>query len=169
MGAFSASLGPDDDPLELTNADLAALLRNDGTTILGPVRVTEDMDVTARLQSSSRTLHFGADVANTFMAEEAEATAHVRVVSVPETYTLSVGVSGDGNVTPSGGTYVAGEEVMLTATPASGWRFDAWSGDLSGSANPTTIQVTRNLSVQAVFVENTAAPTNRILLPIIQR
>ena len=61
---------------------------------------------------------------------------------------------GNGNVTlsPSGGTYYAGTVVQLTAVPDSGWSFSGWSGDLSGTTNPTTITMNGNKAVMANFV-----------------
>jgi len=41
--------------------------------------------------------------------------------------------------------------VTLTATPATGWAFSGWSGDLSGSANPATITIDANKIVTATF------------------
>ncbi|MDP2931605.1 MAG: hypothetical protein Q8O05_03775, partial [Chloroflexota bacterium] len=53
-------------------------------------------------------------------------------------YTLAVSTTGQGSVarTPDQPTYPIGTVVTLTASPATGWSFDRWSGDLSGSANP---------------------------------
>jgi hypothetical protein len=70
-------------------------------------------------------------------------------------YTLSVSSSGQGSVSlyPSGGLYDAGTTVQLTANAASGWYFDHWQGDLSGSSNPATLVMTSNKSVTAVFLE----------------
>ncbi len=70
-------------------------------------------------------------------------------------YTLSTGTTGSGSVTldPSGGTYNPDTEVELTAVPASGWRFDLWSGSLSGSQNPDTLTIDSNKSVTATFVQ----------------
>jgi len=45
--------------------------------------------------------------------------------------------------------------VTVTAVPAAGWQFDGWSGDLSGTANPTTITMNANKSVTANFSEVT--------------
>jgi hypothetical protein len=39
----------------------------------------------------------------------------------------------------------------LTAVPASGWVFNYWSEDLSGSTNPTTITIDGNKAVTAMF------------------
>lgn len=68
-------------------------------------------------------------------------------------YTLSVTIQGQGTVQPAGGVYASGASVQLTAAPADGWEFDRWQGNLTGSANPTTITMNANKSVTAVFVE----------------
>jgi hypothetical protein len=48
-------------------------------------------------------------------------------------------------------TYPAGSSVTLTATPPDGSTFFGWSGDISGTQNPITIQMTRNLHVRANY------------------
>ncbi len=52
---------------------------------------------------------------------------------------------------PSGGTYGSGTNVTLTAYASTGYRFDHWTGDLSGNANPAQITMNSNKSVTAVF------------------
>ncbi len=69
----------------------------------------------------------------------------------PTKYSLTVKTVGQGSVTPNGGTYEAGTPVTLTASPASGWQFDGWSGDASGSNNPITIIMNGNKTVTATF------------------
>ncbi|HRV80034.1 MAG TPA: DUF1349 domain-containing protein, partial [Planctomycetota bacterium] len=54
--------------------------------------------------------------------------------------TLTLGGSGAVDLNPPGGLYACGTSVTLTATPAPGWRFVRWSGDLAGT-NPVA-QVT---------------------------
>jgi hypothetical protein len=68
-------------------------------------------------------------------------------------YTLSVTTSGSGSVgkDPDQLTYTYGTVVTLTATPGTGYQFGQWSGDLSGSVNPTTITMTSDKSVTATF------------------
>jgi uncharacterized repeat protein (TIGR02543 family) len=75
--------------------------------------------------------------------------------AAPPQYTLTTNTVGNGSIAlnPAGGTYDAGTVVTLTATPDSGWQFDGWSGDLSGSTNPTTITMNSNKSVTATFSE----------------
>jgi len=72
-------------------------------------------------------------------------------------FTLATSVTGQGSITrnPSATSYPAGTVVTLTANAASGWRFDSWSGNLAGSANPTTITMSANRSVVANFVQVT--------------
>jgi uncharacterized repeat protein (TIGR02543 family) len=68
-------------------------------------------------------------------------------------YTLTTNTVGNGSITlnPTGGMYCAGTIVTLTAVPDSGWQFDGWSGDLSGTQNPTTITMNSNKNVTATF------------------
>ena len=65
--------------------------------------------------------------------------------------TTSVSPSGAGSVSPSGGQYKAGTSVTLTATPASGYIFDHWSGDASGSSPTITVTMDSNKSIIASF------------------
>lgn len=68
---------------------------------------------------------------------------------------LSLNPAASGTITksPSRSKYVYGDIVTLTATPKTGYSFSHWSGDVSGSANPLTITVTGDLSVEAVFTQ----------------
>lgn len=67
---------------------------------------------------------------------------------------LAVKKVGEGSVamTPSAGPYTCGQQVQLKVTPAAGWRFQNWSGDLNGS-NPTQLlTITGRHEVTATFV-----------------
>jgi len=68
-------------------------------------------------------------------------------------YTLTITIEGQGNVTkdPDQDTYTYGQNVNLTAIPDTGWNFDHWTGNLTGSVNPTTITIDGNTSVIANF------------------
>src|SRR5262245_13470009 len=72
-------------------------------------------------------------------------------------FTLTTSVTGQGSITrsPNASSYPAGTVVTLTATAAAGWRFDSWSGNLTGTANPSTITMSANRSVTANFVQVT--------------
>lgn len=89
------------------------------------------------------------------VAHHVDATfGNVSVVPLSgSTYTLSVGVNGNGTVqvNPNQTSFAAGQLVSLTANPGSGWQFQGWSGDLTGSANPATITMSTNKLVTATF------------------
>ncbi len=68
---------------------------------------------------------------------------------------LTSEVSGSGSINPSGGTYKKNNMVTIEAIADSGWHFDHWEGDLSGSDNPTTIRMTSDKHVIAFFTEDT--------------
>ena len=69
------------------------------------------------------------------------------------TYTLTtiVSPSGAGSVSPSGGEYESGEQVTLTATPASGYTFDYWRDLASSSSNTVTITMNAHKAITAYF------------------
>jgi uncharacterized repeat protein (TIGR02543 family) len=72
-------------------------------------------------------------------------------------YYLSLHINGSGSAhrTPGGNPYNQGTEVMLTAGSNSGWLFEGWSGDLTGTENPITIIMNSDKDVTANFTEIT--------------
>jgi uncharacterized repeat protein (TIGR02543 family)/uncharacterized delta-60 repeat protein len=77
------------------------------------------------------------------------------VMTICETgkYSLTIFSSGGGTTDPSPGnyTYDPGSEVTITATADSGYEFNGWSGDASGTTNPITITMDSSKSVTANF------------------
>jgi uncharacterized repeat protein (TIGR02543 family) len=71
-------------------------------------------------------------------------------------YTLTASCDGSGSVgkNPDQATYHYNDVVQLTATPNIGWAFSSWSGDLTGSTNPTSITMTGNKVVTGHFTQN---------------
>jgi hypothetical protein len=69
------------------------------------------------------------------------------------TYTLSVIVNPPqaGSVSPSGGEYESGEQVILTATPTSGYTFEYWEDMASSSSNTVTITMNAHKAITAHF------------------
>jgi hypothetical protein len=67
---------------------------------------------------------------------------------------LSVQVIGDGSVTqdPDAAAYEQGAIVALTAVPSQGGQFLHWGEDLSGSANPATIVMDQDRTIEAYFL-----------------
>jgi hypothetical protein len=77
------------------------------------------------------------------------------VTVLAQQYTLLMQTAGGGHTDPAVGshTYDEGTVVTLTAIPDAGWLFDHWSGDVTGSTNPTSITMNGNKQVVAHFVE----------------
>jgi hypothetical protein len=80
-------------------------------------------------------------------------------------YTLTINIVGSGTVTknPNKTTYNYNEIVTLTANANTGWTFDHWSGDLTGTTNPTTITINSNKAVTATFIDSAVPEINDII------
>jgi uncharacterized repeat protein (TIGR02543 family) len=81
--------------------------------------------------------------------EQAEGTNPNEKSEIP-LRTLSVTTTENG-VVDGGGVYPLSSDVVLTATPDTGYVFGGWIGDLTESDNPLTISLTENPTVQAIF------------------
>jgi hypothetical protein len=96
------------------------------------------------------------------MDSDKDITAYFETGGSPptDTYTLTtyVSPSGAGSVSPPGGQYESGEQVTLTAYPASGYTFDHWSGSASGTASSITITMNSDKSLTAYFKTGTPVP-----------
>ena len=55
------------------------------------------------------------------------------------------------NPNPTNGTYNDGAIVGLTAVPNTGYQFDGWSGDATGTTNPLSITMDANKTLTAMF------------------
>ena len=68
------------------------------------------------------------------------------------TYTLNVtAVNGTVTLVPAGGTYNEGDNVKLRPMPAAGYKFDAWSGDLTSTDYYPEITMNSNKNITAIF------------------
>jgi len=78
----------------------------------------------------------------------------------PEQFTLEIEIDGQGTVMVSGIEYTeplllnAGSYHFISATPATGWQFDGWSGDFIGNQSPVSVHMTSNKSITANFSES---------------
>jgi hypothetical protein len=81
-------------------------------------------------------------------------------------YAINVAVEGSGTVTraPNRG-YYCGQEVTLTATPANGWVFLGWGGDISGTGLVHTLTVRDDMNVMAQF----SSDGFKLVVPLILR
>ena len=115
------------------------------------------VDISAAPGSGYRFDHWTGDVADPNAASTTvtmDADKTVTAVFV-KTYvlTMQVSPSGGGTTTPAVGTYTydGGTVVNLSASRNFGYQFDHWEGDLSGSTNPTSVSMTLDMMVRAVF------------------
>ena len=76
--------------------------------------------------------------------------------------TLTIFPSDGGNTSPAPGEhiYAQGTEVVLAAIPDDHYRFSHWSGDVSGSANPITVTMSSDISIEANFIRIIYPPSN---------
>ena len=86
------------------------------------------------------------------------------------TITVNVNDAGAGTVTlyPYKTAYAKNNVITLTAVPSPGteWKFDRWSGALSGTQNPTTLRVGSSVTVTANFIKpGSGGGTDRPSLP----
>jgi LmbE family N-acetylglucosaminyl deacetylase len=120
-------------------------LNNDGTgvTVNFPAKVTTSIIMTVTSVSST-TSNIGL----------AEIQAYGTPASQTQ-YSLVVNAnpsgSGSVSVNPNQSSYAPGQQVTLTATANTGFAFGSWSGDATGTANPFTLTVNANMTVNANF------------------
>ncbi len=77
-----------------------------------------------------------------------------------QVFILSTNVNGSGSISksPDKVNYLSGDVVTLQAVPSQGWSFSNWSGDKTGTSNPTTLTITRDMSVTATFEDEPSSP-----------
>ncbi len=69
-----------------------------------------------------------------------------------DTYSLTITAShGSVTRTPDKASYAYGETVTLNATATTGYEFDRWAGDQSGTTNPVTLAMDGNKTITANF------------------
>ncbi|MBI4307644.1 MAG: PD40 domain-containing protein [Chloroflexi bacterium] len=93
---------------------------------------------------------------------------HKRITAVflPDRVELQSRVVGEGRVMPPSGSFNFGHQLVVTAQPAAGWRFDHWGGAADGTASTATVTMTDNLFVLAFFVQVVTDPTEQILTSV---
>lgn len=82
----------------------------------------------------------------------------------PVTHVLNI-TADNGTVTknPDQASYDHDTMVELMATPNAGYTFSGWSGDLSGSVNPTSLTLDSDKNVTANFVADPVPPTTHTI------
>ena len=73
------------------------------------------------------------------------------------TWTLTISAVVNGSVSGAG-SYLSHTNATISATPSSGYLFGSWSGNASGTSNPTIVLMNANKTVGATFDEDTSDP-----------
>ncbi|MBI4559718.1 MAG: hypothetical protein HY706_19180 [Candidatus Hydrogenedentes bacterium] len=90
----------------------------------------------------------------------------VLFVALPASaYYVTMSKIGEGTVSPNIGanSYGLFKKCTIRATPASGWVFDRWEGDMAGKPNPYTWYVTSDKRAYAIFRPQTPTPANALV------
>ncbi|MDO9634088.1 MAG: chondroitinase-B domain-containing protein [Paludibacter sp.] len=82
--------------------------------------------------------------------------------------TVTQPVGGTISLEPQQATYYDGTTIKATLTLESGYQFDGWSGDLSGTTNPLTFVISGNTSIGANVSEINIPPVTRTVSTVTQ-
>jgi hypothetical protein len=84
------------------------------------------------------------------------------------TLTATANPANGGTVTPASGTYLAGSQIQVTATPNANYTFANWSGNASGTNPTVTLTMDSDKSITANFTyvpPANSSPTVNITSP----
>ena len=121
----------------------------------------ETVTLTATPEPGYQFDHWGGDASGTNSSVTISMTRNKSVTAYfsPIQYSLNISIdpsnSGSVNKSPDKSSYNYGEQVTLTANAASGYSFDRWSGDASGTSRTVTITMNGNKNVIAQFAAKT--------------
>lgn len=85
------------------------------------------------------------------MDSDKSLTANFKDTTQNYTLTVNISPSGAGSVSPSGGDFEQDAQIVIVATPAAGYKFSHWSGDVSGTDPAIMLTMDRDRSVVANF------------------
>ncbi len=151
------------DPSDLTANPLLGELTNNG----GPTQTIPLLPGSPAIDAGNDTICADPDAVNNLDQRGVTRPqgAHCDIGAFEaRLYTLTI-TSAHGTVAknPDQAIYPESSVVQLTATPATGWSFANWTGDLAGNTNPGSVTIHGNTSVTANYMLDNQEPTNIIL------
>ncbi|MBL7816318.1 MAG: T9SS type A sorting domain-containing protein [Saprospiraceae bacterium] len=159
-GIWTATVPVPTADITITTAPVGLSITVDGNSYTSPKTFTWDVNTNHTIATTSP--QTPTDANHTFSNwSDAGAISHtITVPASPTTYTatfaskyqLTTGVNNSvcGSITPASGMYDAGN-VVITATPAQGYSFSGFTGGLTGTTNPQTLNLTTPTTVTASF------------------
>ncbi|HEX2958924.1 MAG TPA: hypothetical protein VHO70_18965 [Chitinispirillaceae bacterium] len=112
-----------------------------------------EVEITAAPQSGWVFSNWSGDVTGAANPIIVTMNANKTIVAhfIQITHNLTTTTEGNGTIVPATGTFPENSPCTLTATPAAGWQFSNWSGDLTGTTNPAEIIMNADKYVVAHF------------------
>lgn len=137
---------------------------NGGTTVTLTAAAAPGFQFSQWTDAAGAPISSSNPVAATMNADK---TYNANFAAVPcYSLTLTAGSGGTAAASPApncGSRYYSGATVTLTAAPATGYSFGAWSGGVSGSTNPLTFTVSSDTAVNASFTANCYTLTQSVV------
>lgn len=120
---------------------------------------------TGSLSGTETTKHFTVAGNMTFGAN-----VSIDPVNPPAQYSFTINPPVNGNITlsplPTEGKYYEGTKVTATVSNEACYEFNGWTGDLSGTEKNKTFTITANMTIGAVFSENTTPSVIRTVTTV---
>ena len=101
----------------------------------------------------------GYDTEHSQFFQESEILGDEKTITTSP-HNLTISINGQGNITPSEGTYAypGGTQVTINVSAVSEWDFDHWSGDATGTSPTIVITMDSDKSVTAYFEDPNSPP-----------
>jgi len=157
-------------PEDSSGYTLTSTPQGNGTIVTNPnfasYACNETVSIHAQPAPGWKFVQWGGAIAGSVNPTTVAMTANRAVTALFEkdlnaTYTLDLQTQGSGTITasPRQSAYTQGSQLLLTATPATGWQFAGWSGALAGNTNPASLLMEENKRVTAIFTNPSTGPT----------
>ncbi len=155
----------DDDEVTDTTYSLTVTIEGEGSVspASGEYAIGDTVTLTASETNDAYTFsEWSGDATGTDLtisivmdADKSVTATFVEVEADSVYYTLTVSTDGQGSVevSPAADSYLEGTSVTITASADSGYIFDSWSGDASGTSETISITMDANKSLTATFTE----------------
>jgi uncharacterized repeat protein (TIGR02543 family) len=116
------------------------------------------IDLSAEPNWTGTINYFNIEVANSSALQNDVIIDTIQLLIIPD-LDVTINSTGQGSVSPNGGTFVEGSNQTFTATADAGYEFTGWSGDITSTSNPLNITVDFDLALTASFASPPTIPS----------